>query len=342
MKLLTPGPVQVPRRVLEALARQPLYHRGEEFREILRGVLENLSSLYPGAEPVILPGTGTLAVDAMVYNYLWPGDRVLAVVHGVFGERLVDSLRSRGCEVHALRSPPGRAVPLESVSDEALKLPGLKAIAVVHNETSTAVAARYLDGLRDLAHSLGALLLVDSVSGFPAEPLPEGVDVVATASHKALLAVPGAAVLYLSSRPRATLGVPPSMRLDKFLEALREHETPYTPPISAVYALKASTDLILETGLPRYQRLHAERARLIYSAVKAEPLVKDESVRSNTVAAFLLPRASDAIRELAIKGYVVAGGMGELKGKVVRVGLMGEIEPGDLEAVAAVLNKYAG
>ncbi len=340
MKLLTPGPVQVPRRVLEALARQPLFHRGSEFRELFREVLENLSRLYPSGEPLVIPGTGTLAVDAMVYNYVEPGDKVLAVVNGVFGERLVEALESRGAEVRVLKSSPGESVPYGDVEEEALRVRGLKAIAVVHNETSTAVALRCLDKLRDLAHSLGALLLVDSVSGFPAEPLPPGVDVVATASHKALLATPGASILYVSEKPRSTRGVPPSMRLDRFIESRAAYETPYTPPINTLYALKASTDYILEMGVARYQELHAERAETIYSLVRAEPLVSDAGARSHTVAAFKLGRAREAIEELAATGYVVAGGMGELRGKIVRVGLMGDIERSDIEAVAAVLNKY--
>ncbi|QOJ78776.1 alanine--glyoxylate aminotransferase family protein [Infirmifilum lucidum] len=342
MKLLTPGPVQVPRRVLEALARQPLFHRSEEFRRVFGEVLENLSKLYPGSEPVVIPGTGTLAVDAMVYNYVEPGDKVLAVVNGVFGERLVEALGSRGAEVLVLESRPGESVPYEAVEEEALRVRGLKAIAVVHNETSTGVAVRCLDKLRDLAHGLGALLLVDSVSGFPAEPIPPGIDVIATASHKAMLATPGASILYVSAKPRSSKGVPPSMRLDKFIESRAASETPYTPPINTLYALRASTEYILEMGVTRYQELHAERAKAVYSLVRAKPLVKDVAARSRTVAAFELARAREAIGELASNGYAVAGGMGALRDRVVRVGLMGEIERQDLEAVARVLNKYAG
>lgn len=336
-KYLTPGPVQLPRRVIEAMAIQPLFHRTEEFRRAFREVVDKLRTLYSYGEPVIIPGTGTLAVDAAVYNYIKPGENVLVVVHGEFGERLAESVESRGANVKILRSELGDVVPVDAVEDEAKRLKP-SAIALVHNETSTGVCARYICRLQDVASSLGVTLIVDTVSGFPAEPIECRVDVLTLASQKALLAPPGASLLYVSAKPRAVQGVPPSIRLDKFLEKLGSFDMPYTPPINVVLALNASLSYILEMGLQRYQEMHRRRAEYVFSNVKLNPVPKRPEVRSVTIAVFYAEKAREIVEEVKKRGYVIAGGLGELRGRSVRIGLMGEVSDEDLKTVVEVIN----
>lgn len=336
MKYLTPGPVQLPKFVIEATARQPPFHRGEEFKKLFKSVLDKLNALYP-AKPIVMPGTGTLAVDTMIYNYVNPGEKVLALVYGEFGKRAVDSAKSRGANVLELErdSPP----PPDEVEDILRKDREIKTLLVIHNETSTAIAYKDMKKLADVAKSYGVLLLVDSVSGFPAEPLPPGVDVLATASHKALLAPPGASVLYIAVEPRYTAGIPPSMDLKKFIKMAEHLETPYTPPIPVLYALDASLSYILELG-QRYTEIHRERVDYLYSAVKLNP-IPPRDYRSFTVAAFLCEKPKEVLAKLREAGYVAAGGMYKYRERSIRVGVMGDVTIDDLKTVAEVINRVA-
>ncbi|MEM0362142.1 MAG: aminotransferase class V-fold PLP-dependent enzyme [Sulfolobales archaeon] len=340
MKYLTPGPVQIPKYVLNAFGRHPQFHKLDEFKEVFKEVVEKLSKVAVG-RPLILPGTGTLAVDVMVYNYVNPGDRVVALSYGEFSERLIESLECRGAEVFRLSLGVGRIPPPDIVEDFSRKVGNVSAIALVHNETGAGCANRYLSKLRDVADSLGALLLVDSVSGIPAEPIRCVVDVIATSSQKAFMAPPGAAILYLNSTPKAKYPMPRSMDLSKFLKTIKEWETPYTPPINTIYALDASLSYILRIGLDNYHELHKMRAEYLYSRLALKP-VGEEGFRSYTVTAFYTDRVQELIDLLRSEGYVIARGVGEIKDRSVRIGVMGDIDFEDLRHVVKVVNNYVG
>lgn len=340
MKYLTPGPVQLPEAVIKAIARQPHFHRTDEFREIFREVLDKLSKIAPGT-PIIAPGTGTFAVDMMVYNYVNPGENVAVLVYGEFSERLAESLESRGTKVHRIRWDIGDVPPPDAVEDFCKRIPNIAAIAMVHNETSTGVTNRYIDKMQSVADSIGAVLLVDSVSALPAEPIRCRVDVVATASQKAFLAPPGAAILFISREPRSNSYVPPSMALRKYLKMLPRNETPYTPPINVIYGLTVSLNYILSTGIERYHEIHRERAEILYRGVKLEPVPRRYTVRSYTVTAFYTDRSKEVISELKRYGYVIAGGMGEIRDRSIRIGVMGDITIDDLNKVVEVVNRVA-
>jgi aspartate aminotransferase-like enzyme len=336
-KLLTPGPVQLPKEVVNAIARQPLFHRSKEFRELLENVLEKLRKVY-NATPVIAPGTGTLAVDMAIYNFVNPGDIVVAIVHGEFGNRMAQTAESRGAKVYKLETklyPP----PPDVVEDYALRLGNVKAIIAVHNETSTGVVNRYLDKLQKVAQNIGAVLIVDSVSAIPVEPIDCKIDVIATATHKAFMAPPGGAIVYLNIEPKPRTPVPLSMDLKRFLEHLSRIDTPYTPPINVLYGLNASLDIILSMGLTNYQQLHRERAGFLYSSIKLRSVAEGVH-RSNTVAAFYTDKASEIIERLRNQGYIIAGGLGELKGKIIRIGVMGDISMEDLRKVVDTVNMF--
>lgn len=335
IKFLTPGPVQIPKEVIEAMAKQPEFHRTESFRETLRRVLDKLQKVYNGI-PIIAPGTGTFAIDMAIYNYIDPGDNVIALVHGEFSMRIALSAMSRGAKVHKIESkihPPSPDV----VEDFVKKIKDVKAILVVHNETSLGVTNRYIDKLQKIAENVGAILIVDSVSALPAEPIRCKVDVVATASQKAFMAPPGGAILYVNTEPKAKTFVPPSMDLRKFLDGLSKADPPYTPPINVIYGLDASLDIILKLGVEGYHELHRSRAELLYNSIKLEP-VPQKDFRSYTVTAFFTDKSSDVIKTLKQYGYVIAGGMGEYKNVIIRIGVMGDIEFDDLKKVIEVVN----
>jgi len=338
MKLLTPGPVQIPKEVLEAYGKQPLFHKLQEFKDVFRDVLEKLSKAVLGT-PIVLPGTGTLAVDTMVYNYINPGEKVIALTYGEFGDRLIESLESRGARVFKLSIGIGKVPPPDMVEDLGRRLGDVVAIALVHNETGAGCVNRYLNRLRDVASSLGALLLVDSVSGVPAEPIKCRVDVVATASHKAFLAPPGGAILFINTEPRAKYSVPRSMNLIKFLERVKEFETPYTPPINVVYGLSTSLDYILGMGLENYHEVHRVRAEYLYSKLRLTP-VAESSCRSYTVTAFYTSSAKEIVDMLRGYGYVIASGVGSIKDMSIRIGVMGDVSIDDLKVVTELVNEY--
>ncbi|PMP60523.1 MAG: alanine--glyoxylate aminotransferase family protein, partial [Caldisphaera sp.] len=191
MKYLTPGPIQLPNEVLDYTKKQPYFHRSNEFKYIFSSVIEKLEKIVKG-NALILPGTGTLSIDTMVYNYVNPNEDVLLIDIGEFSKRLGESLISRGVKLHIIKSEIGEAISPDIVEDFARKINNLKAIALVHNETSLGVANRYVEKIQDIAKSSNAVLLVDSVSGIPAEIIEKEIDVIATASHKAFMSVPGA------------------------------------------------------------------------------------------------------------------------------------------------------
>jgi len=336
VKYLTPGPVQIPKCVLNAMAKQPQFHRTDEFKEVFRDVAEKLARIKEA--PVIAPGTGTFAVDVMVYNYINPGEETVAVVNGEFGKRLVESMKSRGCIVHELTWSHGDAPPPDILEDYVSRVGNVRAIAVVHNETSTGTTNRFIERYQEVADSIGAVLLVDSVSAFPAELIRGNIDVIATASQKAFISPPGAAILFVSREPRASSSIPPSMDLRRFLKHMKKHETPYTPPINVIYGLNAALDYIFSMGIERYCEMHRERAELLYRKLKLEPVAK-EPFRSCTVTAFYTDRTVEIVDVLRAHGYVISGGMGELRDRTIRIGVMGEVELEDLEKVVEVVNK---
>ena len=343
MKYLTPGPVQLPHDVLKAISNQPMFHRTEEFRKLFKSVTDRLLEVGNVRNVAIIPGTGTTAVDVAVYNFLDPNDEVLALITGEFSERLAESAESRGAKVFRLEGVLGDVPRLEDVKriiDERKP----KALLAVHNETSTGVANKALDEVAKLAHDNGMLVLVDSVSGMPAEPIDAAkFDVVATASHKAFMAPPGAAIVFFNDAPTSNAPKPPALDLSKFMKSSSKLETPYTPPISVMFALDVSLNIILSQGLDNYVNAHLERMNYLYSELEEIGFtgVPRPNLRSNTVGAFYSPVNPQAvISKLREHGYTISGGMWKIRDKSIRIGVMGDVTLDDVESVVNVLRIF--
>lgn len=335
--LLTPGPVMMHERVVRALSRQAFSHRSEEFRRVLDEVRSLLAGLAGGGEPLVLTGSGTLAVESMAWSLVGPGDNVLLVSHGEFGERLGDTLRKRGAAVTELApSRPGEAVDIERVEAE-IETGIYDAVALVYTETSMGLSYRAAERIAEKAHSHGAVVIVDAVSGFAGEhvPPPGKVDAIATASQKALAGPPGLSFVIVSedaARLLAEKGAPPGtpnyLDLGKVLRFHRERrETPYTAAVTLMPAMAEALRLIAETGLEEWIRRHRRRAEKLYTSIPGkglEPLVENPEYRAWTLAAFRTPVPSSLLAKALLgRGVRVARGMGPLRDEVIRISTMG-------------------
>ncbi len=357
-KLFTPGPVEVSERVLQAQARPMITHRGPEFQRLLARVVEGLAELGGAEEALVMPGSGTTAVDAMLWSFVETGARVLVLVYGDFGRRIAESLRERGAVVETLASErPGEYPDPEHVAAR-LEEGGYEYLVLVQNETSMGLVYSGLSVLAEKAYEMGVKVLVDAVSAFPVEDplLRKGVYAAATCSHKALAAPPGAAIVLLGREAGEYLekgksrNTPPALDLRRYHRFLVERkETPFTPPVTILYALNEALNMVKEEGLARYREKHRERATLLYTNLPQlgfDAVVRDPAYRSITVTAFKTPREVKATRlvaELRARGYVIAPGMKEYRDTMIRVGVMGAITFSDvrelIEAIGEVVDK---
>ncbi|HEY1428178.1 MAG TPA: alanine--glyoxylate aminotransferase family protein [Candidatus Tumulicola sp.] len=343
--LLLPGPVTVARPVLEAMLQPMINHRGARFRELLDRVSAALKPLFGTNNDVyVLGSSGTGAMEAGIVNCLSPGDVVLSCPIGVFGRRFGDIAKTYGCFVETLETPAGHAVDPNALA-QRLDADGDRKVAAVlltHNETSTG-AQNDMAVLAPIVRRHGALSLVDSVSGMGATDFRMdewGYDVVATASQKVLAAPPGLAMIALSKRAHDAVKTGSTPRyyfdLTKAHESSREGQTPWTPPVSIVYALDVALQRYHETGLTAAFERHARYAKAVRDVFEelGFTFVSQPDAHSVTVVAAIPPetiRASALLDRLREKyGVVLSGGQGEFAGKIVRFGTMGDIDDDDL------------
>ncbi len=353
--LLIPGPTPVPAPVREAGSRPMTNHRSEAFARVLRGVLDGVAELYRTRQPVVpYASSGTGVLEAAVVNTLSPGDRVLALSCGAFGDRFSRIARTYGAEVTHVEVEWGTGIPPELLEEHLRQAP-YRAVLVTHNETSTGVQ----NDLAALARARGdhpALLLVDAVSSLGAIPLETdrwGLDVVVTASQKALGCPPG--VGFLVASPRAWEAYRTS-RMPRYywdmglvVEALQKPlaQTPFTPAVSVFYSLEASLKLLRAEGLEAVWERHRRLSEATRAGVRALGLrpVADDRWASWTVTAVWLPEGvsgSELVGRMGEQhGVVLAGGQGKLEGRVFRIGHLGYVWPQDIlrcmEALGLVL-----
>jgi alanine-glyoxylate transaminase/serine-glyoxylate transaminase/serine-pyruvate transaminase len=338
--LLGSGPSPVPRRVLDALAQPTIGHLDPAFAELMEGCQERLRQTFRTTNPVTLPisGTGSAGMEAMVVNFVRPGDRVVCGINGLFGQRMADELERNGAEVVAVEADWGRAIDPQRLIDA---LDGAAALFVVHGETSTGVR-QPLDGLAAACRERDALLLVDCVTSLAGAPISiddDGVDVAFSGTQKCLNAPPGLAPLTVGERALERLRPGRSWYFDLslLLGYWTESSAPpgrayhHTAPINLVYALDEALEIVLEEGLEARWARHAEaheRLRIQLAERGFERLAPD----GEQLASLLCVRVPETIadeaavrRALLLEHDVeVSGGLGPLAGQVWRIGVMGE------------------
>ena len=343
--LLLPGPVAVAADVLDAAALPMQNHRGPRAKKLYTRLYEQLQEILQTRRRVVLLGSsGTGALEAMIVNLFSPGDKLLSLSIGSFGDRLAAIARAYGADVEPLAEEWGDGNDPQRLRERLRSDAGgsIKGILVTHNETSTGVG----NDLEALVRAKGdhpALLVVDSVSAAGAADLRTdewGLDAVATASQKALAAPPGAAVVVLSERAweaaeRATM---PRFYLDlrKARKAADEGATPWTPPVPILTALERASDNYLREGRVAAFARHARYAAAVRAGCVAMglSLFARPQWYSQTVTAVCVPAGIDAKLLLSTLreryGVVVGGGQQKVEGKIFRIGNMGALAERDL------------
>jgi alanine-glyoxylate transaminase/serine-glyoxylate transaminase/serine-pyruvate transaminase len=352
--LLGPGPSPVHPRVLRAMSAPLVGHLDPEFLVIMNEVQAMLRTVFQTANPftIAVSGTGSAGMEAALVNVVEPDDAVIVGVNGVFGTRLAEIVGRCGGRLVKLDAAWGQVFPLERI-EEALRREGkVKAVAVVHAETSTG-AQQPLEGLGELCHGHGALLVVDavtSIGGLPVEVDRHGIDVCYAGTQKCLSCPPGLAPLTLS--PRALEAVRArkvkcqswyldlSLIADYWAEGKRAYH--HTAPISMVYALREALRIVLEEGLEaRFarHRLHSSALMAGLAELGCTPNAAEGHRLPSLNCVHTPPGVEEAPVRKAIlleAGIEIGGGLGPLLGKVWRIGLMGE--GSRAESVLAVLH----
>lgn len=329
---LIAGPVRIHPRVLRAMSTPSLNHRGDFFHGVVAEIRELLPVLFgTKGHQAILTGSGSAGLEAVYSSLLGPEDRTLVLTNGNFGDRSDQIARRYSKRVTTLRAEWGHAVPLEAVRAE-LEKGDVRAVAVVHNETS----AGFANDLAELAPHVrraGALFLVDGISSLAGLPCPIdawGIDALVGGSQKGLAAPPGLAFVHVSERAFRALR-PGSFYLDlgEHFRNIEKNDTPWTPAVPLFLALREALVLLRDEGLEaRLGRTHAmaEGTRAAVDALDLR-LLPDRKHASDTVSAILNPEGLDdkALRkELEVTyNVLLQGGQGSLRGKIFRIGHMG-------------------
>jgi aspartate aminotransferase-like enzyme len=350
--LMAPGPTQVPPDVLEVLARPVLHHRGPRFRAALRGVRSGLQEIAGTENPVLmLACTGTGAMESAVLNLCSPGDTVLVVSAGYFGERWIELAERYGCDVVPLRYEWG-TIPSAEDLDRALRArPDVKSVFLVHSETSTGVVLD-LERFAAAAKSAEVLLVVDSVSSFAAVPIEVdnwAVDVLLSSSHKALMTPPGLAFLILSPRALEAANEAPLPRF--YLDWGRnlatqlgdEPETWFSAAVSLVSGLEAALAHIRREGLDLVHERHIRSAARCRSRVRelGLELFSPDDDTAAVLTAVRMPPGIDSTAVVRIMhdrwGITIADGEARLKGNIVRIGHLGYFTEADVDQAVEAL-----
>lgn len=358
--LFIPGPVTVSERVLEAMNAPLIDHRGPEFSALVERIYEGLRPLFGSTqtEIILLGSSGTGGLEAAIANAFSPGDTLLAAPMGVFGERMISIARKYGMNVETIETRPGFAVDPRAFAQK-LSADGARryrGILLTHNETSTGVQSDMAE-LAAIAQAHGALTVVDSVSGMGATDFRMdewGYDIVVSASQKVIAAPPGVAMLAVSARAWKAIEGSKTPRfyfdLRKAREFAGQGQMPWTSPVSTMFALDAALAQYHREGAPVIHRrlaMYAEAIRAAFEALGLE-IFSQPGAHSVTVVTAKVPPGVDAaalLRGLREKrGVTLAGGQLDLKGKIIRMGTMGNISQTDvlgaIEAIEIALLDY--
>ncbi|MDD4461699.1 MAG: alanine--glyoxylate aminotransferase family protein [Eubacteriales bacterium] len=338
--LMGPGPSDVAPSVLRAMASPLLGHLDPVFMTIMNEIMAQLRDVFATENKLTMPmsGTGSAGMETAFVNVIEPGDVVIVGVKGVFGQRMVDVAQRCGARVVQVEAPWGEAIRPEQIEDALKREKKVKAVAIVHAETSTGVR-QPLAEIGRLAHAYDALYIVDAVTslgGIPVDVDDNGIDVCYSGTQKCISAPPGLAPVTLNERAAAVMAgrktKVQSWYLDlNMIQSYWGNERLYhhTAPITMNYAIHEALRLILDEGLEACYERHDRLGRALQTGLEAMglKLLVNADIRLPELTTVHIP---DGVNDAAVRGQLleqfgieIGGGLGAFKGKLWRVGLMG-------------------
>lgn len=350
-RLFIPGPVELSDSVLSAMARPPMGHRTPEFSKILEECWAELKSVFQTKNDVVLiTGSGTAAMDAAVASTVGENDEVVCIKGGKFGERFVEIVKGYGGIAKEVDVKWGEAVNPEDV-EKVVSESNAKALTLTHNETSTGVL-HDAKAVGKIAKEYGLLFIMDAITSVGGDDVKTdgwGIDICITGSQKCLAAPSGLAMASVSEKAWETISENKTknfyLNLASYRKSLKKGTTPFTPSVNLIYGLQQALREIKSEGLQNRIARHRRLAKASREAAKAlglELFVRDE-IASNTVTAIKIPQGltDDDIRGKLNRefGILLAGGQDELKGKIFRIGHMGNTNSDDIIYLFSSLEK---
>lgn len=345
-----PGPTPIPKKVELAMGQDMFSHRSEEFVKLYRETTERVKPVFGTKQEILLlPSGGTAALEAAVVNAVSPGEEVVVVTVGAFGDYFVSICEKYGLKVHKLEKNWGEACTKEELADFLKPLSNIKAVFATYNETSTGI----LNPVDQLAEAVRehseAIFIVDGVSalgGAPAEMDEWGIDILVTGSQKAMMLPPGLSFVAVSDKAWKQIeeNAPTAYYLNllSYRDWAEKGMTPNTPAVSLIVGLAAVCDLIEEEGgIAKTVERHELMKNMVRASMKALSidLLTNDEFASPTITAIRTPKGlnlADYLGHLKKEYHLdFAGGLGHLQGEIFRFGHMGYCFPSDvLEAVS--------
>ena len=350
IRLFTPGPVEIPPRVLRALSQVPPHHRTQVFRDTFKHVLEELRWLHgTEGEMYLLSASGTGAMEAAVVNLLGATDKALVPTAGKFGDRWASILKAYGVPHETIAFEWGTAIDPAAVERALERDPSIQAVFTTHSETSTGTV-HDLEAIAKVTRARKVLLVVDGITSVGVHPLPQdrwGVDCVVCGSQKGMMVPPGIGTVSLAPWITARIDGPKLPRfywdLTKARKTAPLGETPFTPPVSLVLALEEALHMMREEGLDQVHERHRKIAHALWAGAKTAGFRLFSSSPAHSVTSLIPPEGIDGsaiVKRLRdVHGIVVAGGQDHLKGKIFRIGHMGAYDLGDIYVVLGALEE---
>lgn len=342
--LMIPGPTVVPSRITRAMSAPILPHRGKEFSQMFLDQMERLKMVFRTKNEVyVLCGSGTAAMEASISNSVTEGDKVLCLINGKFSERFAEIAESFKANVIKLEFEWGDQVDVGVVRRTLYDNPDIKVVTMVFNETSTGVR-NPVEEVGELVSDTEAILVVDTISALGGDVFETdlwNVDICVSGSQKCFALPPGLAFISVSDKAWRVIEGNDSMAYYLDLKNYRKDKAhaPYTPPVTLVYGLRESLDMLDEEGLENRWERHKELANIAREGLTElgfELLPLSEEICSNTVTAVKVPEGFDVsqFKRILRERYniEIAGGQSHLTNKIFRVGHMGVITERDLYA----------
>ncbi|MBU5266344.1 pyridoxal-phosphate-dependent aminotransferase family protein [Virgibacillus proomii] len=341
--LRIPGPTPIPPSVTYAMAQPMIGHRGQEMKELLQTVKEKLKPIFGTKEDILIyTASGTAALETAVVNAVQPGEEVVIIVTGAFGDRFTKICDEYHIKIYKYDVTWGEAADPDRLAELLKAHPNVKAVFATFCETSTAV----LNPVKELAEIVhresNALFIVDGVScvGGTETKMDEwGLDIVVTGSQKAMMLPAGLAFIAASERAWKVIEQNPHSRfyldMRKYRAKLREDSTPFTPAVSLLQGLKQALTLMEEEGLAAIYKRHnimAAMTRAAFHALNIPLLTKDVDASPTVTAVKPNDFSSEDLRKVLRTnfGLTIAGGQQHLKGVIFRIGHMGYCSPADV------------